>query len=132
MDEQPIVFFDGVCNLCNSAIQWIICHDPKARIQFAPFQSEAGQNLIEKTILKQEIRSVILRDERHVYYKSTAVLRMCRYLKGFWKLCVVFLIIPRPIRDFIYDYIAKNRYKWFGKRSQCMVPTKENKERFLI
>lgn len=130
--EQPVVLFDGVCNLCNSAVQWIIKHDPNAKVKFASLQSDKGKELIKRSSVSiGEMKSMVLIEKNKIYVKSTAVLKVCKYLKGIWKLGIMLLIIPRPIRDLVYEWIAKNRYKWFGKRNDCMMPTKQLKDRFL-
>lgn len=130
--EQPVVLFDGVCNLCNSAVQWIIKHDPNAKVKFASLQSDKGKELIKRSSVSiGEMKSMVLIEKNKIYVKSTAVLKVCKYLKGIWKLGIMLLIIPRPIRDLVYEWIAKNRYKWFGKRNDCMIPTKQLKDRFL-
>lgn len=156
-----IIAFDGVCNLCNSTVNWIIDNDPKGKFKFIALQNtghlkalgidlnEFGvhQNLnaeysdgnSKSDVLKDtdsgddhsSLHSVYLIEEGNVYQKSTAVLRVCRQLSGLYPLLYLYIIIPRPIRDFVYDIIAQNRYKWFGKRAQCRVPTPELKDRFL-
>jgi predicted DCC family thiol-disulfide oxidoreductase YuxK len=132
VSSHGIILFDGVCNLCNQVVQFIIPRDPKQYYYFAASQSDAGQLLLEQYhYLTKEINTVILIREGQLYTKSTAVLLLVRKLTGFWPLLSVFIIIPRFIRDPIYDWIAKNRYKWFGQREVCMMPTPEMKQRFL-
>ena len=104
----------------------------KANIIFAPMQSTAGQRILQEYDLPlEEMQSFIFIDEEKVYKQSTAALKVCRYLRGLWPLCYGFIIVPKFIRDGIYNWIAKNRYKWFGVRQQCMIPTPEVRARFL-
>lgn len=127
-----IVLFDGICNFCNSAVNFVIKHDTKNCFKFTPIQSEAGKSLITQfKINLTGIDSVILIKENSYYIKSTAFLKIINKLKGLWKIFYIFIIIPRPIRNFFYDILARNRYKWFGKRDECMLPTKDMEERFL-
>ena len=127
-----IVLFDGVCNLCNGLVRFIIKRDRTGKFKFASLQSEIGQQwLMHFGLAKNEFESfVFIRGEKY-YLKSAAALKMLRELGGFWKAFYVFILIPRPVRDFLYDLVAKSRYKIFGKRDVCMVPTPELKERFL-
>ncbi len=132
MKQQPLILFDGVCNFCNGAVNFTIKKDKQAVIQFAPLQSEKGRMFLRQYNLPlEEMRSFIFIEDGKVYTRSTAALRVCRYLKGLWPLCYGLIIVPGFIRDGIYNWIAKNRYKWFGKKEQCMVPTPELRSRFL-
>jgi predicted DCC family thiol-disulfide oxidoreductase YuxK len=132
MTDKPVIFFDGICNLCNGFVQFIIKHDKKANFRFAALQSDfAKQELSKKNITVEELSSVIILTEKGIFTKSTAALKIASQLNGFWKVAYIFIIIPKFIRDFVYDIIAKNRYKWFGKENHCMIPTPELKERFL-
>ncbi|MGE8207168.1 thiol-disulfide oxidoreductase DCC family protein [Heyndrickxia sp. NPDC080065] len=126
-----IILFDGVCNFCNSSVQFIIKRDPAGCFKFASLQSEIGKKLLREHGIHDEIDSFVLIEDNTYYIKSSAALRMCKNLQGLWRLLYLFLIIPPPIRDFFYDLIAKNRYKWFGIRESCMLPTKEERDRFL-
>jgi predicted DCC family thiol-disulfide oxidoreductase YuxK len=132
-NNRPILLFDGVCNLCNGAVQWVIRHDPEGKIYFAPLQSEMGQQLLRQAGLpKEELSTIVLYLNGHLYTRSDAALQVLKQLGGLWGLLYVKLkFIPRPIRDAAYDWIARNRYRWFGKRESCMVPTPELKARFL-
>ena len=131
--DKQVILFDGVCNLCNGAVQYIIKRDTKAQ-----FMSTALQSTIGKTIIAQyhidttKVDSILLyTPEKGIATKSTAALKIAAKLDVFTRLLVVFLIIPKPIRDWVYDGIAKNRYKWFGKQEACMIPTPDLKRRFL-
>ena len=138
--NQPIILFDGVCNLCNASVQFIIERDPTAIFRFSALQSDFGQSILAKNSLNTDLSSqrheggdsVILVENGKVYDRSTAALRIARQLSGVVKLLYVFIIVPRPIRDFVYKIIAKNRYRWFGKQDACWMPTKELKARFLV
>ena len=137
MQELPkhkkIILFDGVCNLCNNAINIIIDHDKKDLFRYASLQSEIGQQLTqERGIDTSEIDSMILIDPGTAYYiKSTAALQIAKHLSGGYKLLSYFLFLPEGFRNMVYDLIAKNRYKWFGKENHCRIPTPELKAKFL-
>ena len=129
---KNILLFDGVCNLCNGLVRFIIKRDKKAEFKFASLQSAAAQQLMNDVGLSGlKMESVVLIQGDHYYLKSTAVLKMLRELGGAWSLSYVFIWIPRSVRDFIYDLIAKSRYKIFGKQDSCMIPTPEQEARFL-
>ncbi len=133
MDGKQLIFFDGVCNLCNSSIQFIIKRDKKDQFRFAPLQSAMGEEFIlERQIDTSKIDSIILYEPDIAYYtKSTAALKIGQAFGGGYKLLGVFEWIPRPVRDWFYDRIAKNRYRWFGKQDACMIPTPELTAKFL-
>jgi len=132
LENKFIILFDGVCNLCNNSIQFIIKRDKKQRFLFASLQSDAAQDILLQFQLKNsDFDSIIFIENGEIYQKSTAILKISTYLSGLWKLNYGFIIIPKFIRDAIYSFIAKNRYKWFGKKDVCMIPTKELKIRFL-
>ncbi|WP_155925813.1 thiol-disulfide oxidoreductase DCC family protein [Bacillus sp. UNC438CL73TsuS30] len=128
---ERIVLFDGVCNLCNHSVQFIIKRDVSRKFKFASLQGETGNRIITKYGLAPDLNSFVLIENDKVYMKSTAALRVCRELKGAWKLFAILMIIPTNSRDYIYDIIAKNRYTWFGKKNSCMLPSPELKKRFL-
>lgn len=129
---KPIVFFDGVCNLCNSSILFIIKRDRKNRFLFASLQSEyAKEHLPSELSIDSQKPSIILKDGDSIRIKSSAVLTIAKSLSGLWFLLYAFMIVPRFIRDSVYDFIASNRYRWFGKKDQCMIPTPELKSRFV-
>ncbi len=132
MNESPVILFDGVCNFCNSAVNFVIKRDKKKQIKFAPLQSEAGKKLMEQYSLPaDDMQSFVFIENGKAYTRSTAALRVCRYLSALWPLCYGTIIVPKFIRDAIYNWIARNRYKWFGVRQQCMMPTADIKARFL-
>ncbi len=132
MDNQSIILFDGVCNFCNSAVNFTLKRNSKANIQFAPMQSEAGLKLLkEHNLPPDDMQSFIFIENGIVYKRSTAALKVCKHLRRLWPLCYGFIIVPAFIRDGIYNWIAANRYKWFGKKDACMIPTPEVKARFL-
>lgn len=130
--KNKIILFDGVCNLCNGAVIYIIKRDKKNVFKFAALQSEIGAQLIAKFNIDTEIvDSIILIDGEKQYEKSSAALYIAKHLSGAYPLLFGFMVVPRFIRDSVYDYVAKNRYKWFGKKESCMIPTVELKEKFL-
>lgn len=132
MNGNPTILFDGVCNLCNGSVNFVNKRDKKSRIKFAALQSETGQHLLQQYNLPFDVfNSFIFIEDGVAYTKSTAALRVSKYLNAFWPLIYGFIIVPKFIRDGIYKWIAKNRYKWFGKQGQCMVPTSEISDRFL-
>lgn len=129
---HSIILFDGVCNLCNGAVNFVIKRDPGNVFKFAPLQEKQGALLLKThTIDIQKLDSIVLIENGNVYTKSSAALRIARKMSNLWPLFFVLLIIPSFIRDGVYDFIAKNRYKWFGKKEQCMIPTLGLKEKFL-
>jgi predicted DCC family thiol-disulfide oxidoreductase YuxK len=131
-NNKSLLLFDGVCNLCNSSVQFILLRDKKDRFRFASLQSDYGQNLLrEHNLPTESFNSLVLVENDKVYKKSTAALRIARKLKGLWPLLFAFIIIPPFIRNFVYDIIAKNRYRWFGKKEECMLPRPEWKQKFL-
>jgi len=133
MSDKKIILFDGVCNLCNGFVQFVIKRDAKDIFHFASLQSEIGQQLIsERNIDISKVDSVILIAPGVAYYvKSDAALQIGRHIKGYRTISKVLNLIPRSLRNIVYDFIARNRYKWYGKKDQCMVPTPELKGKFL-
>lgn len=131
-EEFPIVLFDGVCNLCNAAVNFLIDHDPHGRLKFGALQSAAAAPLLVRHgIRPDDLESFIFIDNGRVLRRSDAALRVAWTLGGAWRLLYPFLLLPRPIRDALYDWIAANRYRWFGKRDTCRIPTPELKSRFI-
>lgn len=132
MSIQSIIYFDGVCNLCSAAVQFIIKRDTRNVFSFASLQSDfANQSVKLFDIRFEQVDSIILVENDKIYYRSTAALRIARKLNGLWSLLYVFIIVPSFIRDAVYNYIAKNRYLWYGKKESCWVPTPELKNKFL-
>jgi len=130
--NHPVILFDGVCNLCNGAVNFVIRHDTKNIFRFATLQSQAGQQFLHQfDFTSPDMRSFVLIDNGKAYQKSTAALRVLKYLPWHLKAFRVFLIVPSFIRNGVYDIIARHRYKWFGKKEVCMVPTAELKAKFL-
>jgi len=130
--EYKIILFDDVCNLCNSSVNFVIKRDAKNLFKFAALQSDIGASLIEKYgIDSSKTDSIILIDKNKAYIKSTAALRVAKYLNKGYPLLYVFMIVPKFIRNWVYDIVARNRYKWYGKKDSCMIPTPELKEKFL-
>ncbi|WP_417857243.1 thiol-disulfide oxidoreductase DCC family protein [Xanthomarina gelatinilytica] len=131
--NKQLILFDGVCNLCNASVQYVIKHDKNKVFMFAPLQGETGQLIIEKyQIDTAKTDSILLYTEgKGIVYKSTAALKIARKLGFPRNLLQVFLVIPPIIRNWVYDYVAKNRYKWFGKQENCMIPTKNLNSKFL-
>lgn len=129
--SKPIIFFDGVCNLCNSSVQFVIKRDKEGTFRFASLQSGAGQEALQQFHLSQnDFNSFLLYEQGKLYTRSTAALRVLSQLKG-WKWAGAFKYVPPFIRNAVYNLIARNRYKWFGKKDECMIPTPELKSRFL-
>ena len=129
---HPIILFDGVCNFCNAGINFVINQDRKKVFRFAALQSEAGQRLLQQYSLpKKDFNSFILIDGGIVYKSSTAGLRLYNKLPWFWKWTQIFWIVPKFLRDRVYNIIARNRYNWFGKKEECMIPNEGVKNRFI-
>lgn len=128
---HPVVLFDGVCNLCNGAVNFLIDHDPKAHLRFAALQSDAGQALLGERGLTNDLDTFVLVEGTRVSERSSAALRVVRYLRWYWQPLRVFWVVPRPLRDAVYGWVARNRYRWFGKKDACRMPTPALKSRFL-
>lgn len=132
MSNKPIILFDGVCNLCNNSVQFVIQHDKTDKFSFAALQSETGQALLKQYGLPaQGFDSFVLVQNEKVFLKSTAALHVAKQLDGPAKLLFGFIIVPAFIRNAVYNLIANNRYKWFGKKDHCMIPTPALKAKFL-
>ena len=131
--KKPLVLFDGVCNLCNASVKYIIKHDKKDVFRFTALQSEVGQKIVKEfNIDTIKTDSIILYSEKkEIYYKSTAALKIASHLGFPLNLLIVFFIVPPCIRNWVYNYIAKNRYVWYGKRETCMIPTPELRKKFI-
>jgi predicted DCC family thiol-disulfide oxidoreductase YuxK len=134
MEEgKKVILFDGVCNLCNSSVQFVIKRDRKDMFRYTALQSEVGQQMIkERGIDTSQVDSILLIEPGVAYYtKSDAALKIGQSFGGGYVLLAIFTWIPKSIRDAIYDFVARNRYKWFGKQESCMIPTPELKAKFL-
>ncbi|WP_111671456.1 thiol-disulfide oxidoreductase DCC family protein [Algoriphagus litoralis] len=132
IENKSVILFDGVCNLCNASIDFIIKRDKKDKFRVGALQEEAGKKLLSKFQVNPEyLDSLVLVEEDQVYFRSTAALRIARNLSGLWPLLYGFIILPSGIRDLIYDWIGKNRYRWFGKKNTCRLPTPEERAKFL-
>jgi predicted DCC family thiol-disulfide oxidoreductase YuxK len=132
-DDRTVVLFDGVCNLCNGFVNFLIDRDPGARLAFAALQSDAGRRLLTSAGLPEDsLQSVVVVDAGATLTRSSAALRILRRLGGPWSvLALPLLAVPRPLRDAVYDWIARKRYGWFGRQEFCRIPTPELRRRFL-
>ncbi|MDH3708730.1 MAG: thiol-disulfide oxidoreductase DCC family protein [Cyclobacteriaceae bacterium] len=129
---QPIVFFDGVCNLCNNSVDFIIRRDKKATFLFAPLQTEPASKLLSSFFFDTgDMTTLVLLQEGKLYTKSRAALEICRRLDGLWPILYVFRLVPAFLRDVIYNWVSRNRYGWFGRRDSCRLPQPNEKRRFL-
>lgn len=131
MDDHPIILFDGVCSFCNRAVNFVVKRDKNSIIKFATLQSNFSKQLLETKGFQLEEDSFALIENNKIFFRSTAALKVCRYLKGLWPLIYGLIIVPKFLRDAVYDVIAKNRYNWFGKKDVCMMPTANMRSRFL-
>jgi predicted DCC family thiol-disulfide oxidoreductase YuxK len=129
--DGPVLLFDGVCNLCNGVVQFVIPRDPAGRIRFAPLQSPTGQALLARHDLPADLDSVVLVEGDRAYTKSAAAIRVAELLGWPYRAAAVARILPRRLRDAAYDVVAANRYDWFGRKEQCMVPNEDVSDRFL-
>ncbi len=130
--DKPILLFDGVCNLCNTSVQTVIELDKNSQFRLASLQSEVGQMLLKKNNLPtKDLNTVVLIDKDNVYLRSDVPLEVMRQLGGGWQFFYIFKIVPRVIRDSVYNFIASNRYRWFGKEEACWLPSPEIRQRFL-
>lgn len=129
---SAVVLFDGVCNLCNASVAFILRRDPKAYFRFASLQSRAAAKLLHgRPEIGTGLDSIVLLEDGACFTQSTAALRIARRLSGAWPLLYAFIVLPRFLRDPIYNWIARNRYRWFGRRDACMLPGPEIRDRFL-
>jgi predicted DCC family thiol-disulfide oxidoreductase YuxK len=128
---DKIVLFDGVCNFCQSSVQFIIKHESNQELKFASLQSEFGKSIIQQYQIPKDTDSIIFIEHQKAYIKSDAALKISTYFKFPFKLLTIFKIVPTFIRNKVYDYIAKNRYAWFGKQDACMLPNAEIRNRFI-
>ncbi|MDH5253678.1 MAG: thiol-disulfide oxidoreductase DCC family protein [Nitrospira sp.] len=130
--HERIILFDGVCNWCNAWVDLTIDHDPHGKFKFGTLQSEQAQQVLKVLQLPTEdFETFLLLEHGRIYTKSTAALRIVKHLSGFWPLFYLGIMIPRPLRDALYDYIARHRYKWMGKADTCYIPTPAEHDRFV-
>jgi predicted DCC family thiol-disulfide oxidoreductase YuxK len=132
MEQRAVIFFDGVCNLCNSAVQFVIKRDQKDQFSYTALQGEYAKSVLPQLgIIPYQLNSILLLEKGRLYTKSSAALHIAKKLGALWPLLYGFMIIPKFIRDWFYDVIAKNRYKWWGKQESCWVPTPLLKSKFI-
>ena len=141
ISTNPVLLFDGVCNLCNGSVAFILDHERSGELRFAPLQSEVAKELLERAVDPATARalrgdggapdSVVLLEGGRVHVRSAAALRVAHRLRAPYRWLGIFVIVPRPIRDLVYRWVAKNRYRWFGQTETCRVPTPELRARFL-
>lgn len=131
--NSHLIMFDGMCNFCNYWVNFIIDHDKQKYFKFNSLQSNIAQNFLKRKNLDlPKMDTIVLMMNEKVYFKSSAALQIAKKLNGFWKVVYILAIIPEPLRDLIYNFIARNRYKWFGRRESCRIPTEDESDRFLI
>lgn len=130
--HKRVIVFDGICNWCNAWVNFTIDHDPQAKFKFGTLQSEPAQQILKELRLPAEdFETFLLLEQGRVYTKSTAALKIVKQLSGFWPFFYLGIVIPRPLRDALYDYIARRRYHWMGKADTCRVPTPTERDRFV-
>ena len=130
--DKPLILFDGDCNLCNGFVQFVIRRDPRARFRFAALRSAAAQAALADAGVREELPdSIVLLQGGRVRTRSAAALAILRGLGWLWPLLSIFLVVPRPLRDWVYDWVARNRIRWFGRQQSCWVPTPELRARFV-
>lgn len=129
--NSHIILYDGLCKLCNGSVKFIIKRDSKALFKFQALQNYQEIQKLDSQFQKQIPDSIIYIQEEKILSKSTAAIMICKKLDGLWPIFYVFIIIPKPIRDYLYDIIAKYRYSWFGKHDSCMIPNRNIKDRFI-
>ena len=129
---ERVIVFDGVCNWCNAWINFTLDHDPHQKFKFGTLQSQPAQQILKELHLPaDDFETFLLLERGQVFTKSTAALKIARQLPGLWPLCYLGILIPRPVRDAVYSYIARRRYRWMGKSNTCRVPTQAERERFV-
>lgn len=131
MEMARVIFFDGVCNLCNASVQFVIEHDKENYFKYSALQGDFAKEILPKfNINPSHFNSILLVENGTLYTKSSAALRVAKKLNGFWPLLYGFIVVPKFIRDWVYDIIARNRYKWWGKKESCWVPTPALRAKF--
>jgi predicted DCC family thiol-disulfide oxidoreductase YuxK len=132
LKNKTILLFDGYCNLCHSSVQFVLKHEKKQELYFTSLQSPIGVEILTYyKINSTKIDSLVLIEKNKAYTKSSAALKLSKHLKGLYSLGFIFMIIPTFIRNWVYDFIAKNRYKWYGKKNSCLIPDEKLAKRFL-
>jgi predicted DCC family thiol-disulfide oxidoreductase YuxK len=132
MQNGPIIYFDGVCNLCERSVQFILRIDHKKIFRFASLQGKAGQAMLDANRLPHhDLKSFVVQEGEKIYTKSTGALRVLKHIGGPWSLLYMFIIVPPFIRDGVYAFVSRNRYKWFGEKNSCWLPTPDLQQRFL-
>ena len=132
VDHQRVIVFDGVCNFCNASVDFVIARDPQKKYKFSTLQSDPGQTILREFKLNtQDFETFLYIEQGQVLTRSTAALRVARGLSGLWTLLYGFIVIPAPIRDTLYKFIARRRYQWMGKRDLCRVPKSSERARFV-
>jgi predicted DCC family thiol-disulfide oxidoreductase YuxK len=129
--EGAIVLYDGVCHLCQGSVRFIVERDPAGHFRFAQLQSRRGRSLVAQYALPADLQTVVLVERGRAHVCSTAALRIAGRLSGPWRLAVVLLAVPAPVRDLVYDFVARHRYRWFGRSEACEVPSDAVRERLL-
>lgn len=127
-----VILFDGSCNFCHWSVQFIIKRDPNAHFVFAALESNRGQTLLQQYGISPDVDSIVLIENNQYFIQSTAALKIARHLQGLYPLLSLFVFVPRPIRDAMYRMLANYRYKWFGKRDRCTLPSPDERNRFLL
>ena len=131
VQDKSLVLFDGYCHLCSGTVKFILKHDRKKQFLFSPLEGEISQKICEQLQIPDSIDSVILIENQHYFIQSDAILRIANHLGGIFKLALVSKILPKSWRDQLYKWISHNRFNWFGRKDSCMMPTPEQKDRFL-
>lgn len=131
LEKQPLLLFDGECGFCNKSVQFFLKHEKNKKVHFIPLQSEAGKALRNYFEIDAKTDSIIFIRNHEAFIKSCAVLRLTKYMKGFYPLLQLFLIVPPFIRNLVYDYVAKRRMRWFGRVENCALLKEEDKSRFI-
>jgi predicted DCC family thiol-disulfide oxidoreductase YuxK len=132
--ETPddLILFDGVCNLCNALVQFVIRHDPNGEFHFAAIQSDIGRKIFQKYGLDPtDLQTFVFISDNRIFLRSSAAIAVVSRFGGAWRTCAIFWLIPRFVRDAVYSTIARNRYRWFGRKDTCMIPTPEIEKRFV-
>ena len=126
-----IVYFDGLCNLCDGFVRFLLAHDRRRRYRFAPLQGETARSRLEGRFTGEELATVVLEEPKRFRVRSDAALAITSGLGGVWRLAALLRVVPRPLRDALYDHVARKRFEWYGRRDACRVPTPEEQDRFL-